>query len=129
MYWYSAGMFGVRIRERSQTFVSGKLKKSFETILNLSSGQEVDRLVKKTTDQKLLKRFIWPYAQNDSVIHDSYTCKIKRLRGTVMRPFPTRRLHGKFNFVGSNGGNITLKQDGPCPEECRPMNHKEWVVC
>ena len=98
-------------------------------MLNLSSSVEMDRLNKKNIDQKLLKTLIWPYARNDSVIHDSYTCKIKRLRGTDMRPFPTRRLHGRFNFVGSNGGNITLKKDGSCPKECRPIKHKDWVVC
>ena len=101
----------------------------FKNILNLSNGTALDDVKKKKIDQTLLKTLIWPHARNDSVIHDSYTCKIKRLKGSEMRPFPTRRLYGKYNFVGSNGGNITLQKDGPCPKECRPKEHKEWLLC
>ena len=52
-----------------------------------------------------------------------------KLKGSEMRPFPTRRLYGKYNFVGSNGGSITLQKDGPCPKECRPKEHKKWLLC
>ena len=101
----------------------------FKNILNLSNETELDEVRKKKIDQTLLKALIWPYAKNDSVIHDSYTCKIKRLKGSDMRPFPTRRLYGKYNFVGSNGGNITIQKDGPCPKKCRPIEHQEWILC
>ena len=122
-------MFGVRLQKKGGTFMEETFKELFKNITNLTQTHRVDRKGKNIMDQKLLKDLIWPIARNDSVIHDSYTCKIKRLKGTDMRPFPTRRLHGKFNFVGSNGGTITLDHDGPCPKECRPSKHKEWVVC
>ena len=122
-------MFGIRINAIKEKFIRGRLKQSFKTILTLSHWRKVDWMARKIIDQKSLKNVIWPFAKNDSVIHDSYTCNSKRLRGTDVRPFPTRRLYGKFNFIGSNGGSITLKGDGPCPQDCRPTDHKEWLVC
>ena len=127
--YYLAGMFGVRKEKSQNKYTKDKFNEIFKNMINKSKDSELDQSVKKKIDQTLLKTFIWPYAKNDSVIHDSYTCKIKRLRGTDIRPFPTRRLHGKFNFVGSNGGNITLAKDGPCPRECRPKEHYNWIVC
>ena len=124
----SAGMFGMKKRKDSDTKKENWIDE-FKNILNLSNETVLDDVEKKKIDQTLLKTLIWPYARNDSVIHDSYTCKIKRLKGSEMRAFPTRRLYGKYNFVGSNGGNITLQKDGPCPKECRPKEHKEWLLC
>lgn len=52
------------------------------------------------------------------------------------RPFPTQRINGpdftdtdEWNFVGSNGGKITLQNHGECPAECRPKEHPEWKLC
>ena len=122
-------MFGMRRMNDQNKAHKESWTEEFKNILNLSNETELDEVRKKKIDQTLLKTLIWPYAKNDSVIHDSYTCKIKRLKGSEMRPFPTRRLYGKYNFVGSNGGNITLQKDGPCPKECRPKEHKEWLLC
>ena len=122
-------MFGLRTNAKNERFIKGILKQSFEVIMRLSHWREVDWMDRKQIDQKALKKVIWPLAKNASVIHDSYTCKNERLKGSDVRPFPTRRLYGKFNFVGSNGGSISLGTDGPCPKECRPKDHKEWLVC
>ena len=122
-------MFGMRKTKILKNEKKENWIEEFKSILNLSNKTELDDVSKKKIDQTLLKTVIWPYAKNDSVIHDSYTCKIKRLKGSEMRPFPTRRLYGKYNFVGSNGSNITLQKDGPCPKECRPIEHQEWILC
>ena len=69
------------------------------------------------------------------MIHDSYTCNA--FENMANRPFPTQRLAGsnftapeEANFVGAKGDDaIGLAEVGPCPEECRPRNHKDWLIC
>ena len=128
-YFYLAGMFGLQKKSKKNRNSTIELNDIYKKMINASRVIELDQSSKKKIDQKLLKTLIWPHARNDSLIHDSYTCKNKSLRGVDVRPFPTRRLHGKYNFVGSNGGNITLSKDGPCPKQCRPIEHQDWVVC
>jgi len=125
-----AGMFGyIRRNTASRNKEKLKWREIYDFMLQSTYKNDLTPRQKKDFDQVLLKRLVWPYARNNSVIHDSYTCKIKYLRGTDVRPFPTRRLHGRYNFVGSNGGNITIKKDGPCPKECRPILHQDWLLC
>lgn len=52
------------------------------------------------------------------------------------RPFPTKRFSSAdfkqgnpFNFVGSNGGMIDLRNVQECPVACRPKAHKDWLLC
>ena len=44
------------------------------------------------------------------------------------RPFPTQRLNNTpLNFVGAaNEGEHT---EATCPEECRPRQHQDWILC
>ena len=69
-------------------------------------------------------RYVWPWAKNISIAHDSYLCK----KYPFTKAFPTERKHEPNNFVGSVvTSNLTLWQT--CPEECRPKNHLDWIYC
>ena len=88
----------------------------------------------KGLDQVALDKVVWPLAKEDLIAHDSYTCNTFKSNGN--KPWPTQRISGpKFsepevlNFVGSNGGKISMKQHGACPEQCRPIAHPEWLLC
>ena len=106
-------MFGMKKRKDSDRTKKENWIEEFKNILNLSNGTALDDVKKKKIDQTSLKTLIWPHARNDSVIHDSYTCKIKRLKGSEMRPFPTRRLYGKYNFVKWRKYNTTKRRSMP----------------
>ena len=56
--------------------------------------------------------------------------------GVEIRPWPTERLRDvPRNYVGSNGkpsmdivpGNTRVFK--PCPADCRPEKHQDWVLC
>ena len=57
-------------------------------------------------------------------VHDSYLCKMYKSEN--WRPFPTQRLKGEYNFVGAAG---PMEINSTCPEECRPLEHKDWRMC
>ena len=127
-------MFGARKGYDYNKVLKDKFIEIFKNMLNESRElySKLQHSMRKGIDQRLLAKHIWPYAKDDSVIHDSYTCKRSDLRGTGIRPFPTRRLHGTHNFVGdrwSNAGEITIKKHGECPRECRPKEHTDWKIC
>ena len=69
-------------------------------------------------------RHVWPWAEEDSIGHDSFLCD-KYLN---TRPFPTQRNIGANNFVGSDV-NVNWTISSPCPIPCRPDNHKDWLYC
>ena len=79
-------------------------------------------------DQIAIMRYVWPWAKKVAMSHDSYTCH--KFSGTY--PFPTERLEGIGNFVGSV---VSLNQsvgyiyNTTCPEKCRPKYHKDWIYC
>ena len=75
-------------------------------------------------DQELLGDIIFPEVQNISCVHDSFYCK--KYLSKNWRPFPTKRLSGEFNFIGSDGPK---ELDDPCPLACRPANHIGWTQC
>jgi hypothetical protein len=68
-----------------------------------------------------LKDKIYNLVKNVSIIHDSYTCK--EYPGS--EPFPVKR--NGFNFIGSTDNYKTVNE--PCPFECRPINHSDWLYC
>ena len=63
-------------------------------------------------------RYIWPWAENESLGHDSYYCQ--QYKNT--KPFPTKRQLGPNNYVAAvPAWNITAK---PCHlyRLCHPNN-------
>ncbi len=71
---------------------------------------------------------VWPWAKRLTMTHDSYLCK----KYSYTSPFPTQRVEGVGNYVGSVVSlNATLKfvQGSECPIKCRPKNHKDWIYC
>lgn len=88
-------------------------------------------------DQHLLAQFVWPHAQKDMVAHDSFLC---RAFPQMHRPWPTKRINGPNftspgfeNFVGCNNptpnGYMGYPKFQPCPEQCRPKEHRDWLFC
>ena len=75
-------------------------------------------------DQNFLNRYIWPWARLSSLSHDSYSCT----KYPNTRPFPTRREPGPNNFVASVA-KVGASLQEPCPEECRPSDHQDWIMC
>ena len=71
-----------------------------------------------------LDRYVWPWAKWSALSHDSYTCGLF----PRTKPFPTRRVVEKNNFVASvvEAGDV-MKQH--CPSKCRPKDHKDWLYC
>ena len=107
-----------------------EMKSRFELLLRRSKHQWG-----KNLDQVMLSKYLFPKLGTDYVEHDSYLCG-KYSDMAFHRPYPTKRdasddfLTGvKFNFVGSNGGNLSLTENGPCPEKCRPKDHIDWIIC
>lgn len=88
----------------------------------------------KGLDQTALHAVVWPHAKLDMVAHDSYLCRA--YKSEFNRPWPTQRISGPnftepdvLNFVGSNGGKISMKTHGPCDAQCRPKDHQDWLLC
>ncbi len=88
----------------------------------------------KGLDQGALHKIVWPVAKTDMTAHDSYLCL--QYSNKFNRPWPTQRIAGPdfsepnvLNFVGSNGGKITMQNHGACPVECRPQDHQDWLLC
>ncbi len=121
------GMFGMRLDDVN----AATLKEVFANMVKSSPRRRSG----KGYDQTLLSKYLWPVMQGDVVQHDSYSCEEYRNSG-FMRPFPTkRRSNDDFtrgetnNFVGSNGGTLDLRNHEPCPANCRPKEHRDWMLC
>ena len=78
-------------------------------------------------DQVLLSSLVWPVVKEDTMVHDSYLCT--QIKGGHIEPFPTKRINGKANFVGSVPGLSHSLDTVPCPLECRPRDHQNWDTC
>ncbi len=92
----------------------------FKTILKQTYGHEWNN------DQKFLKDFVLEHALKSSITHDAYIECGKQ----GIEPWPSKRI-GKC-FVGSRSADCddkTTKPILPCPEECRPKEHKDWLYC
>ena len=118
------GMFGMRKNNhhRNQTF-------AFQRMLDLCKLKW-----EKGLDQWVLNQVVWPLARHDMVAHDSYLCN--SYPSEFNRPYPTQRINGpnytnpgEWNYIGSNGGTFYLPDDNPCPIECRPAVHQDWLLC
>ena len=119
------GMFGMKMTKVNFPF----MKRMFERILDF-----VEEMSFYGLDQNALRALVWPEAQKDMVAHDSYHCQ--NFASEHNRPFPTQRLSGpnfsapeEVNFVGSPGQKISLEKNGECPQQCRPQNHLDWLLC
>lgn len=63
--------------------------------------------------------------------HDAYFCNTWLVKlGNVVPvfPFPTRRI-GR-NYTGLDLVRMDIADHiAPCPKECRPRKHKDWLFC
>ena len=121
------GMFGIQQHTNDS---KQKRRAEFNRML-----QEYGSGWSKGNDQTALAIVLTGPAFEDSVVHDSYLCLISNIKGALPLPFPTQRLSGPNftkpsggvpNFVG-NTGNYAISDI--CPEECRPKDHKDWLMC
>jgi hypothetical protein len=82
-------------------------------------------------DQTFLAHEVWPQAKSSIIVHDSFICK--NGFGQKSKPFPTQRPSANETncFIGCvrpccGHGKMPFH---PCPTECRPKNHPEWIYC
>ena len=82
-------------------------------------------------DQSFLADHVWPEARSSLLVHDSFHCVDGF--GHRTEPFPTQRSSANKTecFVGCTRpccgyGKMLFK---PCPKQCRPKNHPEWLYC
>ncbi|XP_042871576.1 uncharacterized protein LOC122252934 [Penaeus japonicus] len=81
-------------------------------------------------DQRLLRRVLWPRIKEDTMSHDSYTCRAEEFGGRRQkpRPFPTQR-DGR-NYTGFGRTKMGVAESlPPCPAPCRPPRHLDWTFC
>ena len=74
----------------------------------------------KGPDQDILTRHVWPWGQDMSLQHDSYTCKY--YPGSI--GFPTERKNEDHNFIAAVG---PMRVWIECPEICRRI--LDWIYC
>ena len=100
-------------------------KKIFQSIINrgISSKYNNDQISPKGADQKFLNDYVYNYLKSNSIIHDSYLCK--KYGGSA---YPSKRRGNCFigNPYFCNASADTFYE---CPIECRPMIHKDWLMC
>lgn len=74
-------------------------------------------------DQNFLSAYVYPLISNNTIVHDSYLCKL--FGGS---PFPSKR-EGDC-FVGSTTNcNKYYRFLEECPIDCRPKDHTDWIYC
>lgn len=84
-------------------------------------------------DQRFLAEHLWPYAMNKAMTHASFWCTMSDWN-QYHRPFPTQRLMSNLTnycFVGCSKPccvKWNFNKD-PCPAQCRPKNHQDWLYC
>ena len=112
-----AGMWGGRFTE---TAVREKWNSAWQKMMNDSTLQSG----LYGGDQRMLEQYVWPWAQEDVMEHDSYSCNI--FPNSI--GFPTERMDEPENFVG---GVVSVNNRlwTVCPQECRRKNHSEWEHC
>ena len=81
-------------------------------------------------DQTLLTELVWPKIKEQALVFDSYTCE--QWPHKNWRPFPSQRPSRECHLgcvrpCCQNSTNIVCKK--PCPEQCRPKNHPDWIYC
>ena len=82
-------------------------------------------------DQNFLTTHVWPIAKSSLIVHDSFLCQ--NGFGFKTEPFPTQRPSANETncFVGCvrpccGRGKWPFK---PCPIQCRPKDHPDWIYC
>jgi len=113
------GLWGARITNMNMRL---KWKSTWEQMLK--DEKTYSPRGSKKHDQDLLKAYVWPWAREVSVQHDSYTCS--QFPGSV--GFPTARSKKPNNFVGAveAEGHQLWQQ---CPKRCRRQHHMDWSHC
>jgi hypothetical protein len=107
-----------------------KLNKERSWMRNLSHYLLSPNVVQCYTgkrDQAFLEDYVWSHANiyNKMILeYDSFFCK----RFPNSRPFPTRK-KSPTHFVGCRRPNCTRDKHPPCPKQCRPVNHQDWIWC
>jgi len=82
-------------------------------------------------DETLLGELIWPTVKNQTLVFDSYLCQ--QFPEGNLRPYPTQRSSTDCHLgcirpcCGENLSKIVLQE--PCPQQCRPKNHTDWIYC
>eukprot|EP00096_Caligus_rogercresseyi_P007457 TRINITY_DN25318_c0_g1_i1.p1 TRINITY_DN25318_c0_g1~~TRINITY_DN25318_c0_g1_i1.p1 ORF type:complete len:364 (-),score=14.41 TRINITY_DN25318_c0_g1_i1:7-1098(-) len=117
------GTWGVKVPQHRK-----ELLKAFSKLFKDTSGLAYVNRNKGGYDQVALTKYIWPWAKWKALCHDSYLCK----KYSRTSPFPSRRVEGIGNFVGSVvslNGTLRFSKDSECPIKCRPKNHKDWIYC
>ncbi len=85
-------------------------------------------------DQLFLAEHLWPYAADKAMAHASYWCTNPDWN-RHHRPFPTQRPDKNvtnYCFVGCPKPcciHRSFEQLQPCPTECRPKEHHNWMHC
>ena len=116
-----AGMWGVKLSSLS---TRKALRAMFYQMLHADSAYWRGGII-SSRDQALLERYLYPWAKDIALQHDSYHCALF----AKSHAWPTgRQVNQPNNYVGSPVAlNSTLST--PCPLKCRPRAHPEWNLC
>jgi hypothetical protein len=82
-------------------------------------------------DQTLLGDLIWPKVKKQTLVFDSYTCP--QFSEGDQHAFPTQRPSRECHLgcvrpcCEKNSTKIVLTK--PCPKQCRPKDHPDWIYC
>jgi hypothetical protein len=101
--------------------VSSNKELSNEIFNKIVNSQAYDSNSKKGNDQYFLRDQVYFIIKDISIIHDSYLCK----RYLPSEAWPSKR--EGFYYVGYTDVYKTVNE--PCPIECRPINHTDWLYC
>ena len=115
------GLWGVKLTPNITSRFHLSFEKSFKSNMFYKSPNQ------RGSDQDLLEKFIWPWAKDFSMGHDSYFCN----NYVNSRPFPTKREENLCNFIGCRWEeeNLNLTEANECPMKCRPKDHPDWKHC
>jgi hypothetical protein len=91
----------------------------------------IARLYTGAGDQQFVSDFVWPKVKQRSLSFDSHFCQ-----KYGSRPFLSQRPKGNCylgcvrpccdNTTRNENSNKYMK---PCPVECRPKDHQDWIYC
>ncbi|CAF4599063.1 unnamed protein product [Rotaria sp. Silwood2] len=103
------------------------------TLVNIFKPMLIPSIVQNyhiNEDQKFLNDYVKDHVRNHSLIFDSYFCEI--LGG---QPFLSQRpidgcYLGCIRPCCNNAKNVHFRERKiPCPIECRPKDHLDWIYC
>ena len=120
------GMWGVKLTPK----IEAKIYESFRFIFDSDLFYKDHN--SKGPDQDILRMYIWPWAKDFAMAHDSYYCKKYASEKMLSRAFPTERKDDRFNFVGckmQEDCRLYFNYRTECPPECRPKHHPDWKYC